>query len=553
VAAAAIVLLTLIGGIVGTTWEAHKARVERVKAERRFNDVRTLVNSRLFQLHDEIEKLAGSTRARELLVKQTLDYLDRVSSEASGDVSLQQEIATAYEKLGDVQSKLNGPNLGDTKGALDSYRKALEIRNPLFTANPNDLLTGLALAMAYDRVGDMLSKTNDAGGALNSHRKSLELTKKLAAANQPQARGALGYSYLMVGRAELEIGDLPAALGNFRNSQAIREALSSENPNDDSLRRGLVSSYDGVAFVLSLNGKPNEALAYYRKSQAIIESLVAANPSNIDFRRAMMDTYEWVGITFGELGDNTQGLEYHRKALALCQKQLALDPANAQARDDIADVYHEIGNTLIRLGKPKDALDNFRKSLENYKALSDADPADTNARRQVYATYRQMGNALLLTSNVQGALESYRKALLVFQELSQADPNNTETQYDVALSYRKIGEALTRNGDVASALDNYRQALPGFEALVARSPANAKTRTDLALTYYDLGMARSKFEPAKSQSEDRWREARGWYQKSLDIYQDMKSKGTLNGTDAGKPDELAKEIAKCDAALKISN
>ena len=29
----------------------------------------------------------------------------------------------------------------------------------------------------------------------------------------------------------------------------------------------------------------------------------------------------------------------------------------------------------------------------------------------------------------------------------------------------------------------------------------------------------------------------------------MKSKGTLNGIDAGKPDELAKEIAKCDAAL----
>jgi hypothetical protein len=29
----------------------------------------------------------------------------------------------------------------------------------------------------------------------------------------------------------------------------------------------------------------------------------------------------------------------------------------------------------------------------------------------------------------------------------------------------------------------------------------------------------------------------------------MKSKGTLSGADATKPDELAKEIAKCDAAL----
>jgi len=30
----------------------------------------------------------------------------------------------------------------------------------------------------------------------------------------------------------------------------------------------------------------------------------------------------------------------------------------------------------------------------------------------------------------------------------------------------------------------------------------------------------------------------------------MKSKRTLSGSDASKPDELAKEIAKCDAELK---
>ena len=48
-------------------------------------------------------------------------------------------------------------------------------------------------------------------------------------------------------------------------------------------------------------------------------------------------------------------------------------------------------------------------------------------------------------------------------------------------------------------------------------------------------------------------EAADAYRKSLDIYQDMKNKGTLSGADAGKPDEIAKEIAKCDAASKISS
>jgi len=49
-----------------------------------------------------------------------------------------------------------------------------------------------------------------------------------------------------------------------------------------------------------------------------------------------------------------------------------------------------------------------------------------------------------------------------------------------------------------------------------------------------------------------WNAAKEAYQKALDIYQDMKSKGRLSGPDAGKPDELVKEIAKCDAALKAN-
>jgi hypothetical protein len=32
----------------------------------------------------------------------------------------------------------------------------------------------------------------------------------------------------------------------------------------------------------------------------------------------------------------------------------------------------------------------------------------------------------------------------------------------------------------------------------------------------------------------------------------MKTHGTLSGADAGKPDQLGKEIAKCDAVLATS-
>jgi len=82
VAAAAVVLLTVIAGLIVTVREARVA-------ERRSNDVRSLANSLLFDIHDSIKDLPGATPARKLLVGRALEYLDRLSQEAAGDVSLQ--------------------------------------------------------------------------------------------------------------------------------------------------------------------------------------------------------------------------------------------------------------------------------------------------------------------------------------------------------------------------------------------------------------------------------------------------------------------------------
>jgi hypothetical protein len=49
---------------------------------------------------------------------------------------------------------------------------------------------------------------------------------------------------------------------------------------------------------------------------------------------------------------------------------------------------------------------------------------------------------------------------------------------------------------------------------------------------------------------DNWRAAKDSSQKSLDLWQDMKSKERLNGADASKPDEASREIAKSDTGLK---
>ena len=113
VAAAALVLVSLAGGIVATARQATIAEGHRIRAERRFNDVRTLANAFMFEFHDAVEKLPESIPVRRLIVTRALEYLDRLADEAGQDTDLGMELARSYEKLGDIQAGLYVSNLGD--------------------------------------------------------------------------------------------------------------------------------------------------------------------------------------------------------------------------------------------------------------------------------------------------------------------------------------------------------------------------------------------------------------------------------------------------------
>ncbi|HVH71412.1 MAG TPA: serine/threonine-protein kinase, partial [Candidatus Dormibacteraeota bacterium] len=181
VAAAALVFLSLLTGIVLTLREARIARASQLRAEQRFNDVRKLANSLMFEIHDGIRNLPGSTPVRELLVTRALQYLDSLSQEAGGDSSLQRELASAYERVGDLQWSSDFANQGDSSGALRSHHKALAIREALAAAHPKDASFQLELTDEYLRVADTMEAAGNLPGALELLRKVPPLVENVGA------------------------------------------------------------------------------------------------------------------------------------------------------------------------------------------------------------------------------------------------------------------------------------------------------------------------------------------------------------------------------------
>ena len=235
-----LVFLSLLGGIVATTWQAHRARTqealakaEKARAERRFNDVRQLAHSVLFDYHDAIKDLPGATAVRERLVRDGLAYLDSLAGEAGGDPELQRELAAAYERVGDVRGQAFNANLGDQAGAMESYRKALQIREALVAASPQDVQARRDLARSYmeDRR-PIASNAGEAARGTQYLRQALAVYLELVAEQPASAeiRQDLAAAYNDLGLALEEWGDATGALENHRKALALREEFVAADP-----------------------------------------------------------------------------------------------------------------------------------------------------------------------------------------------------------------------------------------------------------------------------------------------------------------------------------
>ncbi|MEO6969665.1 MAG: serine/threonine-protein kinase, partial [Chthoniobacterales bacterium] len=165
-------------------WEAHRANEQRVLAEMRFEQVRKLADSLMFEIHDSVKDLAGSTPTRRLIVGRALEYLDSLAHDAKGNVALQRELATAYEKIGDIQGNPYSANIGDTDGALASYRKALQIREN-FSSSAVTTETEMELGRSYRALGDIMDQKGDIAQTIQDYRRSLQIFAQLAL-NEPR-------------------------------------------------------------------------------------------------------------------------------------------------------------------------------------------------------------------------------------------------------------------------------------------------------------------------------------------------------------------------------
>ncbi len=447
VAAAALIALTLVGGIVATAWQARNARVQaelaqaaQARAEHRFAEVRKLANAVLFDYHDAIKDLAGSTPVRERLVRDALEYLNSLAAEGNADASLERELALAYRKVADVQGGPSGAGLGDTSGAIDSSKRSLAILETLLAASPGDINARRDVADGALQLALLMSVTENQAEALKLARRALGLYEPVVAASAPTLaqRLSLSKTYDVIGTIALESGQANEAMEMHRRQRQVLESASDAERRMPDVRRSLSVAYQHQADAEGTFGDLKAALDSYRRSLQIRMELSAEFPNNADYRSLVGTGHYWVATTMASLGRLREALQEFRHSLRISEELVAADPRG----HNITFALTRIGNMLSQLGDHAQALGYYRRARAEFAKDVSGDPGNLWKRGGLIEVDASICASLAHLAQHEDVLPACAKASTLIEETS-VEPTNAVIRATLARSYVTMASGLT--------------------------------------------------------------------------------------------------------------
>lgn len=300
VASASIAIAALIAGAATASWQAVVARSEKSRAEKRFNEVRSLANKFVSDWHEGIREDGISPEIRGRLADISSEYLTRLATE-SEDPGILREAADAHIKLGHVYAYF----MIDNEKARRSLLAAQQLSRRLLENNAADKAARSLLIQS-------LSKYDEFFG----------------------------------------LEDLEAVAQRKLEQIDLREKNIADDPNDIAEMRHLALAHELLGWPLVQLGRPDEAREHYRRSDELhrqrIELLEAQPPTSKDLARLSYSLTDRASNLAYNLGEPAPSIEPMRRAFAVAKEALSMPDADRTARMAVIDSGHELGVMLRR-------------------------------------------------------------------------------------------------------------------------------------------------------------------------------------------------------------
>ncbi len=249
------------------------------------------------------------------------------------------EAASTYASLGDQLGQIGAPSLGDTGGALQMYRRALELSLRALQIDPAFTRSQRAVGIDHLKIGGILADT-EPEKAIEEYQLSLAAWAVQPAAEKADAttRRLVASTHRKLGMALTEARMYGPALAAFKQARGSFELLAAADTQD-------TRSQHDLEIVLS-----NEALTYLDLLDPLLNPLREHDQANTQHAVDLLE-----------------------RSITILQRLVTLSPGNLGMSIPLA--YNKVlaGTLRQRLPGPKDGAEQVASGLEalRTKALAD--------------------------------------------------------------------------------------------------------------------------------------------------------------------------------------
>jgi serine/threonine protein kinase len=441
VLAATLVIASLSAGL-------YVANRERTIAQRRFQDVRQLAN-KLFDIDAQVRQLPGSTKARQLIVDTSLEYLRRLRVDVQGDPELALEVGNAYMQVARVEGVNNGPNLGQIEQAERDLKIADELVQSVLKSQPSNRAALLkAAGIASNRMAVATWRIRDDEASAFASKSAEWLDKFNARPSDKPEAAAILLTYVWVAHQYAEDQRLDEALQLCRRGSDL--SVSFDRPLD---RAGFIQT---AGLALRYQGNLDEALTASREAVTLQEAGDAqlAYPQAMNLAFALSQEGSILGMRDGiSLGRPKEAVQVLERAFKIADGFVHQDPKDESSRNQLSFAGGPLAD-ILRDSEPVRALAFYDHTLR------DMDEVGGNSLRLLEVDVLAGSSfALRRLGRLLEARERLDRAFAILRDLKLYPAEKIVAGLEVDTALTALADHEAETGNVARGIEIYQGLL----------------------------------------------------------------------------------------------
>ncbi len=471
------VLLTaasLIAATVVSTFEYQRA-------ERRLTDLTDLANRTLFDVNTAVQSLPGALAARQLIVRTTLDYLQRLERDGGGNERIKLALSAAYYKVALIQGSTYSPSLQDFAGAQASILKAEGLLRPIYQGRPTDPDLMLRWIQIEDSHADVVYRIGQSRASARLYEAVLPVAHHLGQLRPTDVTAAKQEALQHLWLVEvLHLDDPAGTLQHSEPGMALMRALILRFPRDKPLREDYAAGISGVASAFANADQLERAAEAFQQAIDMREKMLLDDPHNVTLQRNLIVANGNYAVVLGipwaaNLGRSADARAAASRAVTLARAMVAADPHDANARYDLAMSLSRLGSVDPAPGETARSLANLEEAIALMEAAWKANPKSLQILNQL-ATAREFAGVRLQSLGRRDQAEQHYLASLAATTVPwEREGLKGRATVQAMMDHELLAVLYASGADRVRAFDNAHIAVDIAQRYAAAKPSEHAT------------------------------------------------------------------------------